>query len=458
MGQALLLLSFSSYISHSSRLGEPTFSSFLFLFTSSAWALAVFASLTLLLRSWGGSFSSFKWAFLTLSLGFFGESPTTRLFATYPTPPLPTLFNGVLFIHPVLLYLAWSFALILLAQHLLTAEAPRLYAPAFRAGLWPGLACLVLALLLGASWAQQELNWGGWWSWDLVEAGTLLIGLVFLLTTHNRSALFPTPSLMVFLGFGLGFFFIGLRYGLFNSVHAFVGSAQTDYKTQAGLYGLSALLGLRYGRPASRHTGLLLLTSLLLGLSLGFMGDFFAKFYKLPWYWPLGRLLTLTYLLWAVSWPSSTPQFWLVGLAPYFSPWVTPKWTWRVKGKIVHQLFLLSWSGVLLTKFALPAFVFFPDLGALSWTSHRTYLLLTQEISELLPVSSYTGSAVTTQSPQSWGYPVLPLTLAAPSPLTYLGWGVNFQVLWLLQTTTSLTVVLGLASAGAWLLLKKPLR
>lgn len=72
------------------------------------------------------------------------------------------------------------------------------------------------ALALGAWWAQQELNWGGWWSWDLVELGSLGVLLACAQLLHSPARLGPLPGLALLL------FYLGLRWGLFSSVHSFV--------------------------------------------------------------------------------------------------------------------------------------------------------------------------------------------------------------------------------------------
>lgn len=43
---------------------------------------------------------------------------------------------------------------------------------------------LITGLILGAWWASQELNWGGWWNWDPVEFVGFLFIILFLSIRH----------------------------------------------------------------------------------------------------------------------------------------------------------------------------------------------------------------------------------------------------------------------------------
>ena len=457
IGQGILLVTFNQKISSLAWLGEPLFSSWLFLFTNPAWALVLFSSFLLAVKTWGGELRlTLRWWVFWLSLGEWGALTTSEFLVTRSPTPLPNLFNGVVFIHPVILYLGWSFAIVGLLNILTPQLGKKFYTRTHSSALGVGLTFTVIALLLGASWAQQELNWGGWWSWDLVEAGTVLIFLSFFLPIHNRTVMFPAFWSSLYLGSLLLFFFLGLRYGLFNSVHSFAGSSQTDYKTQAGFYGLTGVIALRYIKPTPRHSGLAVTAAIIYIVGLAFLGEFLGKYYNLPWYWPLSSLLTLVLLVWFVTWHQYHRRIIILGWAPYFVNGLAIKWAWKFRGRIFHQVFLLTWVGVLLTKFPLPIMGFLTDSGDQQWISHLTYLTLSQDFSAYLPENaSVTGYNLTTQSPQWWGYRLLPIFLPSPTPLTYYGWGLNFQVYWVLQTTVGLTVILGFISLGLLILIKK---
>jgi len=75
---------------------------------------------------------------------------------------------------------------------------------------------VVLALLLGSLWSQEELNWGGWWNWDPIELG-LLFFLAYALLSVHKYFKFKNFFFIFFL-----FFFLGIRYEFFNSIHNFL--------------------------------------------------------------------------------------------------------------------------------------------------------------------------------------------------------------------------------------------
>lgn len=79
------------------------------------------------------------------------------------------------------------------------------------------------ALLLGSWWAQQELNWGGWWNWDFVELILFIFLLKMIILVHIdnfASNIFTFMSRYVFF-FYLIIFFLFVRWDILNSVHSF---------------------------------------------------------------------------------------------------------------------------------------------------------------------------------------------------------------------------------------------
>lgn len=70
---------------------------------------------------------------------------------------------------------------------------------------------------MGATWAQHELNWGGFWSWDQVELISLFYFVAALFLVHYKRPAFFFAALFAFF-----YFFFGLRFNYFTSVHSFV--------------------------------------------------------------------------------------------------------------------------------------------------------------------------------------------------------------------------------------------
>lgn len=80
----------------------------------------------------------------------------------------------------------------------------------------------LFALGLGGFWSSQELNWGGWWNWDILETSPLLVLIFSLMIIHitNYKMLVYKPIIIYLLTI---IFFLN-KSGLTVSVHNFVTS------------------------------------------------------------------------------------------------------------------------------------------------------------------------------------------------------------------------------------------
>lgn len=82
---------------------------------------------------------------------------------------------------------------------------------------------LLVTIVLGGWWANQELGWGGWWSWDNVEVVLLFWLLGYVVLMHS----FLVPNVSLFHWFSVVFSVIVLhllvRNDLTNSIHSFLG-------------------------------------------------------------------------------------------------------------------------------------------------------------------------------------------------------------------------------------------
>ncbi len=148
------------------------------------------------------------------------------------------LINGLFMVHPILTYIfyasilsltyVWSFYLMYCNQDmylLLCIKYSRDYYIKFvnKKYLYVGL----VALLLGAWWAQQEINWNGWWGWDFVEIANLSVFVYIICLYHisnvEFAAVYYKKKILV-LFFTLFVYSICLRYNVFNSLHTFLGA------------------------------------------------------------------------------------------------------------------------------------------------------------------------------------------------------------------------------------------
>ena len=144
----------------------------------------------------------------------------------------PSLHNGYLIIHPVLLYSSIAlFALILIISCAVTVLHINLHLK--REFIAFSFLITALAVMLGCSWAGQELNWGGWWSWDVIELGSLIILIFLLKATHfNKKNSFYLYNSGIHTLFLFLFFWFGARFGFFNSVHSFIDQQGTTALTK----------------------------------------------------------------------------------------------------------------------------------------------------------------------------------------------------------------------------------
>jgi cytochrome c biogenesis factor len=135
-----------------------------------------------------------------------------------------SLIDGLLYIHPLCINLSYFF-LFLLICYFLNKNYKKNWFNSWNQDiffyffLWTSV-----SIILGALWAQNELNWGGYWSWDQVEIISLFYFCIAIFLLHfNRNFTFFS-----FLFFFL-FFFLGLRFGYFTSIHSFVSKNNNSF-------------------------------------------------------------------------------------------------------------------------------------------------------------------------------------------------------------------------------------
>ena len=129
-----------------------------------------------------------------------------------------TLTNGLSLIHPVLVYILYIY---ILKMNNFKYNINCIFI--FKNTIDIVFKINLMALLLGSWWAEQELNWGGWWNWDFVE----LILLIFILKAvnfvHNtkKSRVFYIKTWMPCFYIYFYIFFIFVRWDVLNSIHSF---------------------------------------------------------------------------------------------------------------------------------------------------------------------------------------------------------------------------------------------
>lgn len=127
---------------------------------------------------------------------------------------LPPLTNALFYIHPPMLYLTCTLVVM------------GLNAWKQNGGYSIAIIFLFITLLLGGIWAMQELSWGGWWNWDVLEVGILYCGSLALLTIHLSRKRCITDRTLQSLRIALVFitYIILNKMGVGVSIHSFVTS------------------------------------------------------------------------------------------------------------------------------------------------------------------------------------------------------------------------------------------
>lgn len=136
--------------------------------------------------------------------------------------PTLSLTNTLFTIHPIMLYIAIIFTL--RSVHRRPLER----------GFYAQGALFALAIILGGVWSMQELNWGGWWNWDVLELGIAQIWVISWLSSHISRQ----KSIKILdLKYG-AMFFCTLTYyclnksGIAVSIHSFITSKSLRLNTQ----------------------------------------------------------------------------------------------------------------------------------------------------------------------------------------------------------------------------------
>jgi len=135
------------------------------------------------------------------------------------------LLNGFYFIHPVLLLLCYSYFILIFLYQITQIKMIHFihfysffYYKNIKIYLKNLLLTMVLTLFLGAYWSFQEINWNGWWDWDLVELSCLYNILFLLIYIHKpfyTRTLFILPLIIICVNF------YSIRYGLYGGLHSF---------------------------------------------------------------------------------------------------------------------------------------------------------------------------------------------------------------------------------------------
>lgn len=98
----------------------------------------------------------------------------------------PTLSNPLMIIHPPFAFLGYAFIALIFAYSIasLISHNYEEWIIIVKKYAYISLLSLSITIILGSLWAYQVLGWGGYWSFDPIENGTLITCLLLLSFTH----------------------------------------------------------------------------------------------------------------------------------------------------------------------------------------------------------------------------------------------------------------------------------
>lgn len=141
------------------------------------------------------------------------------------------LLNGLMLVHPVILYTFYILYLTRFKANTETFFLKSKIPPFYLSKGMELLMAILIAIILGCWWAEQELSWGGWWSWDFVELLALNFFLKSLTEVHsskNQFSLYYKSVIWLFMIFCTSVLLV--RFNIINSIHNFVNSeSQNQY-------------------------------------------------------------------------------------------------------------------------------------------------------------------------------------------------------------------------------------
>lgn len=135
------------------------------------------------------------------------------------------LTNGLLIIHPILLYSSYAALLFIIYKNMYKKFNFIFFFSTLDFNKNFNLTTatiLLLSIFLGSWWAEQELGWGGWWSWDFIEIISLNFFFITILLLHNVNYKNFFLWLELDLLFKIIIYMIIVRFNFLNSIHNFI--------------------------------------------------------------------------------------------------------------------------------------------------------------------------------------------------------------------------------------------
>lgn len=129
------------------------------------------------------------------------------------------LLNGIMLIHPPILYSFYMYIFYDVCVCVLLKKYDKHQINTTQITLFSQTIVIYLSIILGCLWAEQELSWGGWWSWDFVELIALNFFIYNLYLIHNKKnkkKLISEQLCIILIAI------LSVRFNIINSIHNFV--------------------------------------------------------------------------------------------------------------------------------------------------------------------------------------------------------------------------------------------
>ncbi|MFT3903473.1 MAG: cytochrome c biogenesis protein CcsA [Niabella sp.] len=215
----------------------------------------------------------------------------------------PLLQNYWMVIHPPVLFLGFASVLIPFAFALAGLWTKKLGEWINRALPWTlfSIGVFGLGIMMGAKWAYESLNFGGYWAWDPVENASLVPWMIsvaglhtMLIYKHTKQSLRAT-----FLFMALSFIFV--VYSTFLTKSGVLGEASVHAFADIGMNGQLFLFMLVFvwlapflAATTNKQRGIIAAVTLLLSLATYFLSEVVPGF---PLYVLLGGIVTFIALV-----------------------------------------------------------------------------------------------------------------------------------------------------------------
>lgn len=135
----------------------------------------------------------------------------------------PMLSHPLMYIHPPFAFLGYAF-LGLIYAYAVSSLIKREYSSWIKkTQKWIMLSLFgfTVAIVLGSLWAYETLGWGGYWSFDPIENGTLITWLFIVALLHTS---------LLYKRYGRG-----LKFSILLAILSFAGVMHTTFLTRSGL-------------------------------------------------------------------------------------------------------------------------------------------------------------------------------------------------------------------------------